>query len=62
MSNKVDLERLERLLGVSEDLTGDGIMKFQGSLTGISRLSPTLLRQQKPITAKPADDREEENK
>jgi hypothetical protein len=62
MPNENDLERLERLLGVSEDLAGDGLMKFQGSLTGISRLSPTLLRQQKTITAKPTNDQENEKK
>lgn len=62
MPNDRDLERLERLLGVSEDLGGDGIMKFQGSLTGISKLAPTLLRQQKLISAKPANEQEEEKK
>lgn len=63
MPNEDDLQRLERLLGVNEDfVAGDGLMRFQGSLTGISRLSPTLLRQQKTIITKPANDREEEKK
>lgn len=58
MLKETDLERLERLCGVRlEDLSGSNIMKFQGSLTGISKLSPVNFQEkQKPLSAKPAND------
>lgn len=62
MSNDTDLERLERLCGVQiEDLSGGNIMKLQGSLTGISKLSPVNLQEkQNPLSAMPTNNNESE--